>query len=127
LSIEGGELVSTRTVLDFGIQGDPWPTIDSWAQQSGYRLKEGSEPNRLYEKSIGIMVPMMLQIQQAGDQLHLEAWVRATRLTQIFSLFLNPAEVGIESGGDIHYRIPRGIARDDVNKLLNSLGRPPIA
>ena len=84
-------------------------------------------PSRLYEKSMGIMVPMMLQIQQAGDQLHLEAWVRATRLTQVFALFLNPAEVGIESGGDIHYRIPRWIARKDVNKLLNSLGRPPIA
>ena len=119
--------MSTRTVLDFRIQGDPWPTIDSWAQQSGYRLKEGSGPKRLYEKSMGIMVPMMLQIQQADDQLHLEAWVRATRLTQIFALFLNPAEVGIESGGDIHYLIPRGIARNDVNKLLNSLGRPPIA
>lgn len=119
--------MSKHTVLDFRIQGDPWSTIDSWAQQSGYRLKEGSGPNRLYEKSVGIMVPMMLHIQQTGDQLHLEAWVRATRLTQIFALFLNPSEVGIESGGDSHYRIPRGIARNDVNKLLNSLGRPLIA
>ena len=119
--------MSKHTVLDFGIQGDPWPTIDSWAQQSGYRLKEGSGPNRLYEKRMGIMIPMMLQIQQAGDQLHLEAWVQATRMTQIFSLYLNPAELGIESGGDIHYLIPREIARNDVNKLLNSLDSPPIA
>ena len=119
--------MSKRTVLDFRSQGDPWPTIDSWAQQSGYRLKEGSGPNRLYEKRMGIMIPMMLQIQQADDQLHVEAWVQATRATQTFSLNLNPAELGIESGGDIHYRIPRRIARHDVNKLLNSLGRPPIA
>ena len=116
-----------RTVLDFRIQADPWPTIDIWAQQSGYRLKQESGPNRLYEKSMGIMMPMMLQIQQAGDQLHLEAWVRGTRLTQISSLFLNPTEIGIESGADFHAAIPRKIARDDVNELLKSLDVPPIA
>ena len=116
-----------RTVLDFRIQTDPWSTIDSWAQQSGYRFKQESGANRLYEKSIGIMMPMMLQIQQAGDQLHLEAWVRGTRLTQISSLFLNPAEIGIESGADFRAAIPRKIARNDVNELLKSLGIPPIA
>jgi len=119
--------VSKRTVLDFGIQADPWPTIDSWAQQSGYQLKQGSGPNRLYQKGTGIMVaPMMLQLQQAGGQLHLEAWIRGTLLARIGSFFLIPAEMGIYSGG-FRAVIPRGIARGNVNKLLNNLGRPPIA
>ena len=119
--------MSKRTVLDFGIQADPWPTIDSWAQQSGYQLTQGSGPNRLYQKGTGIMVaPMMLQLQQAGGQLHLEAWIRGTLLARISSFFLIPAEMGIDSGG-FRAVIPRGIARVAVNKLLNGLGQPPIA
>ena len=119
--------MSKRTVLDFGIQADPWLTIDSWAQQSGYRLKEGSGANRLYQKGTGFMVaPMMLLLQQADGQLHLEAWIRGTLLARIGSLFIIPAEMGIESGG-FRATIPRGIARSAVNKLLNSLGQPSIA
>ena len=119
--------MSKRTVLDFWIRADPWPTIDIWAQQSGYQFKQGSGPNRLYQKGTGLMVaPMMLQLQQAGGQLHLEAWIRGTLLARIGSFFLIPAEMGIESGG-FRAVIPRRIARDAINKLLNSLGQPPIA
>jgi len=118
--------VSKRTVLDFRLQGDPWSTIDMWALQSDYQLKQGSGPNRLYQKGTGFLVaPMMVQLQQVDGQLHLEAWIRGTLFARIGSFFIIPAEMGIESGG-FRAIIPRGIARGNVNALLNSLGQPPI-
>jgi hypothetical protein len=72
-----------------------------------------------------MVAPMMLQLQQADGQLHLEAWIRGTLLARMGSFFLLPAEMGIESGG-FRAVIPRGVARGAVNKLLNSLGQPSI-
>lgn len=118
--------MNKRTVLDFRLQADPWFAIDTWALQSDYQFTQGSGLSRLYQKGTGFLVaPMMLQLQQTGDQMHLEAWIRGTLFARIGSLFILPAEMGIESGG-FRGVLPRGMARGDINVLLNSLGQPPI-
>jgi hypothetical protein len=69
---------------------------------------------------------MMLEISQTGGQVHMEAWVKAGWIRYLGLLyFVQPAEMGIESGG---WRQPvvRRMERSAVNELLNELGQPPI-
>jgi hypothetical protein len=118
--------MSARTVRDFAASADVWPIVEDWARDSKYDLKESTESTRLYQRGHGFMMaPMMLELSQEGDKVHLEAWIRSGFLQRLMSVFLAPAEMGIEPGG-IRLVLPRSTARTAVNELLGQLGQPPI-
>ena len=118
--------MSKRTMLRFSYLGDVWAVIEKWAGENGYRQKESAGPERLYQKGTGFLVaPMMLKVRSENKEVSIEAWIPANILARIASLFILPAEMGIESGG-FKAVLPRNIARKAVNVLLGQLGQPPI-
>lgn len=118
--------MAKRTTLDFPFAGDLWGTLEPWAKENGYQQQQGDASRRLYQKGVGFLVaPMMLEVRQEDGQVHLEAWVRCNLFVRLMSLFMLPAEMGIESGG-FRAVLPRNIARSAVNKLLPQLGQPAI-
>jgi hypothetical protein len=118
--------MGSRTTRDYMLNYDPWPIITAWANETGFGVKQSTGPGRLFQKGHGILVaPMMLEIQQRGNQFHFEAWIRVNTFTRLFAFFLIPAEMGIESGG-FKLVVPRKIARDAINKLMARLQLPPI-
>jgi hypothetical protein len=115
-----------RTRLTFEQGGSIWPQVEQWARGNGFNLKSSSAAERLYQKGHGLMVaPMMLSIGQTDGKVVLEAWVRCNAFTRLMSLFILPSEIGIQSGG-FKAVLPRSIARNAVNILLQQLGQPPI-
>ena len=121
-----GQKIGPRTRLSFPYSGNLWSVLDPWAGQNGYTIKQDSSSERLYQKGVGFLVaPMMLSVRSDGQQVTLEAWVRANLFVRLGALFLIPAEMGIESGG-FKLVVPRNIARKAVNQLLPQLGQPPI-
>ncbi len=118
--------MSSRTTLTIPQNGDIWPIIDTWAAETGYKLKENRGSERLYQKGTGFLVaPMMLKVVSSGGQATLEAWIRVGTFVRLMALFLVPSEMGIQSGG-FKLVIPRKTARTAVNKLLPRLGAPLI-
>ena len=118
--------MSRRTIRDFSAKEEIWPVVEGWAKETGYRLRESEQSQRLYQKGHGILVaPMMLKISQTEEKVHLEAWIRAGLFVRLMALFIIPSEMGIESGG-FRGVAPRRIARKAVNKLLERLGQPLI-
>jgi hypothetical protein len=120
--------MSSRTVIDFqvGNADDTWKAIDQWAQENGYNQKEASGSFKRFQKGVGFLVaPMMLEVTIEGQNAHLEAWVRANLFVRAMALFIVPSEMGIHSGG-VKMAVPRKIARNAVNKLLEQLNQPLI-
>ena len=118
--------MATRTELRFSSPTDIWPIVDQWAVENKYKLKGSAGAERVYQKGTGLGVaPMMLKVRSENQETSMEAWVAANLLARIFSLFILPAEMGIESGG-FRAVLPRSIARTAVNKLLAQLGQQPI-
>ncbi|MEE8372256.1 MAG: hypothetical protein V3R87_00780 [Dehalococcoidia bacterium] len=118
--------MSKRTVRDFNFEGELWPIVDSWAQETGYNLKESNGAKRLYQRGHGVLVaPMMLEIAQTGKDVHFEAWIRVSLMVRLFALFLLPSQMGIESGG-FQGVVPRKMARAAVNKLLERIDQAAI-
>ncbi len=115
-----------RTKLLFQQDGNIWPQVEQWASANGFNVKSSSGPERLYQKGTGFLVaPMMLSVGQADGKVTLEAWVRCNLFVRLASLFILPAEMGIQSGG-FRGVLPRSIARNAVNVLLQQLGQPSI-
>jgi hypothetical protein len=110
--------MSKRTIRDFALESPIWPQVDQWAQESSFALKRSDADTRLYQRGHGFFTaPMMLEVTQARDQIHVEAWVAIGFLARMQSLFILPAEMGIESGG-FRAVLPRSTARTAINKLL---------
>lgn len=120
-------MAAAKTVRDFGVGFDIAPVVDAWAQANHYGfLGAAPDGTRSYRRGNGIITGSMpLTVRQAGPQVHLEAWIHANLLARISSLFLIPADMGIESGG-MKGVLPRNMARSAVNKLLAECGQPPI-
>jgi hypothetical protein len=118
--------MNKRTSRDFKTDRDPAPLIDAWAGESGYGTVMSNANGRLYEKfNRLILAPMMVEAKWQGKEVHLEAWIRGTALTRLFSLFIVPKEIGIESGGWV-MALPRKAARIDLNNLLQRFDQPPV-
>ncbi len=122
--------MSRRTVRDFTVSTDVWPILETWARESGCRLKKSTETTHLYQKGPGILfTPMMVQLTQAADKVHLEAWIAISFLLRSYWLFLMPSEIELEASGFWGFFV-RGFARKTatpvVNKLLAQFGQPPI-
>ncbi len=118
---------ANRSVVTFGISGDPWPTIAAWAQRHRYLPREPQTGSvKLFQKGSGFWTaPMRAQFTQNGQQIEMQAWIHNPLIARIFALFILPAEMNIRSGG-LRAVIPRNIARKAVNELLAQVGAPPI-
>jgi hypothetical protein len=113
-------------VRDFTASADIWRVVEPWAEQSKYDLKRSTDLTRLYQRGHGvILAPMMLEISQTEDKVHIEAWVRAGFFQRLLALFLIPSEMGIDSGG-MRLVLPRKTARAAINELLDQFQQPPI-
>jgi hypothetical protein len=119
--------MADRTVLDFEVSFDIGPVVDAWAKANRFGFR-GTSPDgtRNFQRGHGLLIwAMLFRVRQEGSRVHLEAWAHATLYTRLGSLFLIPANMGIESGG-IKGALPRGVARTAVNDLLGRLGQTPI-
>lgn len=99
--------------------------MDEWAKEAGYRLSESDDSRRRYYKGNLVHVPVWLDIQQTGDDVHLEAWVKSTAVPMSLWSYLMPDEMVLESGGLVGVTA-RLTGRKAINNLLERLSQPPI-
>jgi hypothetical protein len=117
-----------RSVVLFNTAGrDIWPVIGAWAQKHKFMPREPQTGNvKLFQKGSGFWTAAMrAQFTQRGDQIELQAWVPISLFVRLMALFMLPAEMHIRSGG-FRGVLPRKIAREAVNDLLQQVGAPPI-
>jgi hypothetical protein len=123
-----------RSVVQFNVVGDPWPTIAAWAQKHKFMPREpqnqiaGREAGnvKLFQKGSGFWTAAMrAQFTQRGDTMQVEAWLPISLFARLAALFMLPAEMHIRSGG-FRAVLPRKIAREAVNELLRQVGAQPI-
>ena len=113
-----------RAIIEFASNGDPWPVILEWAQQTKYRPIQRTDGAAHFQKGLGFWVaPQNLFVDVQSDKVKLEAWISANLFVRSMSLCILPGEITIESGG-FTAALPRKMARSDVNKLLEQLGQP---
>lgn len=118
--------MDSRTIRDFSVSADIWPTVDKWMSTEGFRLIDDRGAKRTFQKGYGLMIlPTKVEITQTDGSVHLEAWIQSNIITRVMTVFLTPIEIKLDSGGFI-FAIPRSIARDSVNRLLILLGQPLI-
>ena len=116
-----------RTLVQFPVNGDPWPVIADWAKRHGYNPRAPQTGSiKLFQKGSGLWTaPMRAQFTHRGDTMELQAWVFVPLLARLFALFLLPEEIHINSGG-FKAVLPRSMARKAVNELLQQVGASPI-
>jgi hypothetical protein len=116
-----------RSVVTWTMHGDPWPTIAAWAQKNRFMPREPQTGNvKLFQKGSGFWTAAMrAQFTQRGDQMEVQAWLPISIFARIAALFMLPAEMHIRSGG-FRAVLPRKIARNAVNELLQQVGAPLI-
>jgi hypothetical protein len=119
-------LESSRTILDFSFNDDVYPILEKWATENSFFTHNGVEGAIECQRGGGVlMCPVLLQIKQTGNSVHLETWLKVDLLTEFTTLFNAPAQSAIDSNATLLWR-ERDIARLYVNKLLKELGQPPI-
>ena len=119
-------LESSRTILEFSFNGEIFPILEKWADENSFVTHKGNEGAIECQRGGGVlMCPVLLQIKQSGNRVHLETWLQVDLLTEFTTLFNAPAKSAIDSSAKLLWR-EREIARLYVNKLLKELGQPPI-
>jgi len=114
----------TRTTIR--LSSNHLQAVESWATANDFRQKSAAENEKTYQRGYGLLVgPTMLRIKSENHELVLEVWIRMNLFVRLLSLFILPAEMGIESGG-IKSVLPRTLARNLFNQLLTQLGQPLI-
>jgi len=119
-------LSQSRTTVRLNNSNGILQAVESWANANNYNLKSAAGNEKTYQRGLGLLVaPQMLKVRQENHELVLEVWIRMGFFVRLLSLFILPAEMGIESGG-VKSALPRSIARDRFNQLLTQLGQPLI-
>jgi len=116
-----------RSVVTYSVSGDPWPTIAAWAKKHKFNPREPQTGStKLFQKGSGFWTAAMrAQFTHRGDVIEMQAWLPISIFARIAALFMLPAEMHIRSGG-FRAVLPRKIARDAVNDLLQQVGAQPI-
>jgi len=115
-----------RTILNFNYKDDIQPILTKWADENGFHLRDIGKGVIECQRGGGVvMCPILLQVKQTGENIHLETWLMVDLLTQFTSLFSAPSQSPIDSSVDGLPR-ERDIARHFINKLLDQLGQPQI-
>ena len=120
--------MAKRTVLDFQIDADIWPTVADWAKRRGFRIVEQGQV-KSGETSLGkwqrfnkssVLITLLLflsnvyvEIRQEGKNVQIQAWIGFYGKDQ-------DLRRGFVGG------LPRIFARRDVNDLLRALGQRTI-
>jgi hypothetical protein len=125
--LELTQTTAARSVVNFAIGGDPWPKIGAWAQRARFLPREPQTGDvKMFQKGSGLWTaPIRAQFTKRGDQIEMQAWVHNPLFARIFSFFILPAEMNLQSGG-FRAVIPRKFGRSSVNELLAELGAPLI-
>lgn len=119
--------MNSRTIRDFYVPTNIWPTVEQWAENEGFRLLDDDGVKRRYQKGRGLLIfPTMFEMSLSEGNVHLEAWVRADILNRAVSMFILPEESRIDSGGFAAI-LPRNVSREAVNRLLVKIGQPLIS
>jgi hypothetical protein len=118
-------MADKRATREFTSVGDPWPTVDEWAQNQGYTADEQSADHREFHKGGFWTARRKVGVTKAGDTVRVEAWIAASFPARVMALFIVPAEITVASGGMVA-ALPRKMGRSEVNTLLEKLGQPPI-
>jgi hypothetical protein len=116
-----------KTERDFSYTGPVWPTVEHWAQEHDYVLKETFDSTRLYEKPHSLRRAMgrwMFEVSQHEGSAHVAGWIRFRFVHRLGTLFLVPKSVPLEHGFRMYWN--RRKPRRDMNELLASLGQPPV-
>lgn len=117
-----------RTVVHYQVNSDPWPVIAAWASKHNFNPREPQTGNtKLFQKGSGFWTAAMrAQFSYDGaNTMQVQAWLPISLFTRIAALFMLPAEIHIRSGG-FKAVLPRKIARNAVNELLQQVGAQPI-
>ncbi len=117
-----------RTVVVYSAASDPWPAIATWAKKHGFNPREPQTGQvKLFQKGSGFWTAAMrAQFSYDGvGTMQMQAWLPISIFARIAALFMLPAEMHIRSGG-FRAVLPRKIARNAVNDLLQQVGAPPI-
>lgn len=118
--------MEARTTREFSYKEDIWPVVEKWAGQNSHREISRGPNSRLYKRGFGFWTaPTMLEATQEGSTVRLQVWVKAGVFARLLTLFILPAEMGVESGG-FKGVAPRSIARKAANILLKELSQAPI-
>lgn len=114
----------SRTTIRLNINA--LQTVESWATANNFRQMSAAGNDKTYQRGYGLLVgPTMLRIKSENHELVLEVWLRMNLYVRLMSLFILPAEMGIESGG-LRLAVPRSMARNLFNQLLTHLKQPLI-
>jgi hypothetical protein len=116
--------MNSRSIRDFSVPTDIWPTVEKWAENENFRLVGRTGDSRRYEKSDGSLLTV-LEINQTGQKIHLEAWLRAGIVSRLLTLWRLQEESGLASS-EHRAIVPRTVARDSVNRLMVKLAQPLI-
>lgn len=117
----------TRTIRDFNYKKDAIAVSDKWALSNNFVTVSASTKNtRIYKKGRGILsAPTICEIKQNGERVHIEAYVKTSKLWDKLSRHHLPAEMKVTPGG-LKLISSRETGRYFVNKLLIDLGQKDI-
>ena len=116
--------MNSRTIRDFSVPTDIWPSVEKWAETEGFRVMSENGRSRRYEKADGSL-RTVIEISQMNECIHMEAWLLAGSFSRLLALFKLPEESALDSS-DRRAVVPRTIARDAVNRLMVKLAQPLI-
>ncbi len=112
----------------FSARSEPWPVIEHWATEAGFRLAAVKGKRRLYQR--GADSPLyreFLDIKQSQEGLGMtvSAWLQVGFWARAVSLFRLPSEMNPEPHGFFGVRARRRLGRD-LNVLLERFRQRPI-
>jgi len=115
---------SSRTLLDFIFKEDIQPIVKEWAEEFRFKVSPAEKGGLRCRRSGSVMLcGVILEVQQTGNQVHLETWLDVDILTEFSTLMNAPKESAIQSGETLLWR-EKEFARRYVNPLLERLNQP---
>ena len=117
---------SSKNIFDFRAPGNARSVLEKWAEQYHFHIRELEGGGLECQRGGGMMMcPIIVQMKQKGDEVHLEIYLKVDLLTQFTTLFMAPERSAIDSSVEGLWR-ERALARDLVNPLLEALKQPKL-
>lgn len=103
----------------FTREGDVRDLVATWARAHGFRLVRTEGTTQVYKRGRNVLTaPAFVEYGAVGEHHTLKAYVQIDGL-------LAKGDIAL-SGGGFLVRLPRSMARADVNRLLASLEQQPL-
>jgi hypothetical protein len=105
--------------IAFTREGDVRGLVANWAKAHGFRHVRTEGTKQTYKRGRNLLTaPAFVEYDAVGDHHTLRAYVQIDGL-------LAKGDIAL-SGGGFLVRLPRSMARADVNRLMASLQQPPL-